>query len=110
MMLGYPAGERPSDTLRPEAFSTTGDAGIRAIQRRFPGARQHQRPFTLHASKQESTVSLVTAKLLQFGLAIPPAAGPGADPVGEAREAERLGFDFVGTSDHPCGTSPSYET
>lgn len=51
----------------------------------------------------------MTAKL-QFGLAIPPAAGPGADPVAQAREAERLGFDFVGTSDHPCGTSPSYET
>jgi alkanesulfonate monooxygenase SsuD/methylene tetrahydromethanopterin reductase-like flavin-dependent oxidoreductase (luciferase family) len=51
----------------------------------------------------------VTAKI-QFGLAIPADAAPGADPVGEAREAERLGFDFVGTSDHPCGTSPSYET
>lgn len=56
MMLGYPAGEHPSDTLRLEVFSTTGDADIRAIARRFPGARQHQRPFTVHATRQESTV------------------------------------------------------
>lgn len=33
-----------------------------------------------------------------------------ADPVGTAREAERLGFDFVSASDHPEGTTPSYET
>jgi probable F420-dependent oxidoreductase len=33
-----------------------------------------------------------------------------ADPVGAAREAERLGFDFVSASDHPVGTTPSYET
>lgn len=32
------------------------------------------------------------------------------DPVGTAREAERLGFDFVSVSDHPCGTHPTYET
>ena len=33
-----------------------------------------------------------------------------ADPVGAARDAERLGFDFVSASDHPVGTTPSYET
>ena len=33
-----------------------------------------------------------------------------ADPVGTARAAERLGFDFVSASDHPAGTVPSYET
>jgi alkanesulfonate monooxygenase SsuD/methylene tetrahydromethanopterin reductase-like flavin-dependent oxidoreductase (luciferase family) len=33
-----------------------------------------------------------------------------ADPVGAAQEAERLGFDFVSASDHPAGTTPSYET
>lgn len=33
-----------------------------------------------------------------------------ADPVGTARVAERLGFDFVSASDHPAGTAPSYET
>jgi len=33
-----------------------------------------------------------------------------ADPVGAARAAERLGFDFVSASDHPIGTTPSYET
>jgi len=32
------------------------------------------------------------------------------DPVGTAREAERFGFDFVSASDHPEGTTPSYET
>jgi len=32
------------------------------------------------------------------------------DPVADAREAERLGFDFVSASDHPAGTTPSYET
>jgi alkanesulfonate monooxygenase SsuD/methylene tetrahydromethanopterin reductase-like flavin-dependent oxidoreductase (luciferase family) len=40
---------------------------------------------------------------LRFGLGIPPGAGPGADPVGAARAAEELGFDFVGTNDHPHG-------
>ncbi|WP_171064078.1 LLM class flavin-dependent oxidoreductase [Actinomadura soli] len=47
---------------------------------------------------------------LQFGLDVPASAAPGSDPVREAAEAERLGFDFVSTSDHPCGTSPSFET
>ena len=40
---------------------------------------------------------------LLFGLGIPAAAAPGADPVGAARAAEELGFDFVGTNDHPHG-------
>jgi probable F420-dependent oxidoreductase len=47
---------------------------------------------------------------LRFGLGIPPGAGPGADPVGAARAAEELGFDFVGTTDHLHGSSPSFET
>lgn len=47
---------------------------------------------------------------LSFGLGIPPGAGPGSDPVGLARRAEELGFDFVSTSDHPSGTDPTYET
>lgn len=46
---------------------------------------------------------------LQFGLAVAPGAGPGADPVGFARRAEELGFDFLSTSDHPCGTEPTFE-
>ncbi|GGS73717.1 hypothetical protein GCM10010176_015710 [Nonomuraea spiralis] len=44
-----------------------------------------------------------------FGLGISTSAGPGADPVGDARAAEELGFDFVSASDHPCGSEPSYE-
>lgn len=47
---------------------------------------------------------------LLFGLGLPASAAPGADPVAQARRAEELGFDFVSTSDHPCGTQPTYET
>lgn len=47
---------------------------------------------------------------LLFGLDLPASAEPGRDPVGEARRAEALGFDFVSTSDHPCGSSPTNET
>jgi alkanesulfonate monooxygenase SsuD/methylene tetrahydromethanopterin reductase-like flavin-dependent oxidoreductase (luciferase family) len=47
---------------------------------------------------------------LLFGLNVPTAAAPGSDPIGEAARAEALGFDFVSSSDHPCGTEPSYET
>lgn len=47
---------------------------------------------------------------LIFGVGVPASAAPGDDPVGLAQEAERLGFDFVSAADHPCGTSPSYET
>ncbi|MFG2003851.1 LLM class flavin-dependent oxidoreductase [Spirillospora sp. NPDC048911] len=32
------------------------------------------------------------------------------DPARDAREAEQLGFDFVSSSDHPCGTEPTHET
>jgi probable F420-dependent oxidoreductase len=44
-----------------------------------------------------------------FGLGIPAAITPATDPVVTAQKAEQLGFDFVSTSDHPCGTEPSYE-
>jgi alkanesulfonate monooxygenase SsuD/methylene tetrahydromethanopterin reductase-like flavin-dependent oxidoreductase (luciferase family) len=47
---------------------------------------------------------------LLFGLDLPAALSAGYDPVASARYAEELGFDFVSTSDHPCGTAPSYET
>jgi alkanesulfonate monooxygenase SsuD/methylene tetrahydromethanopterin reductase-like flavin-dependent oxidoreductase (luciferase family) len=47
---------------------------------------------------------------LIFGVGVPASAAPGADPVRLAQEAERLGFDFVSTADHPCGPDPSYET
>jgi alkanesulfonate monooxygenase SsuD/methylene tetrahydromethanopterin reductase-like flavin-dependent oxidoreductase (luciferase family) len=49
------------------------------------------------------------ARLL-FGVNVPTSAAVGADPVSYARRAEEVGFDFVSTSDHPCGTNPSYET
>ena len=45
-----------------------------------------------------------------FGVDLPTSAAPGADPVALARTAERLGFDFVSASDHPCGPQPTYET
>ncbi|NUW45170.1 LLM class flavin-dependent oxidoreductase [Nonomuraea rhodomycinica] len=44
-----------------------------------------------------------------FGLGISTSAAAGADPVGDARAAEELGFDFVSASDHPCGSAPTYE-
>ncbi|MEU8249928.1 LLM class flavin-dependent oxidoreductase [Nonomuraea sp. NPDC048916] len=44
-----------------------------------------------------------------FGLGISTSAAAGADPVGDARRAESLGFDFVSASDHPCGSEPTYE-
>ena len=47
---------------------------------------------------------------LLFGLGLPASVTPGTDPVAQARRAEELGFDFVSTSDHPCGTQPTYET
>ena len=47
---------------------------------------------------------------LIFGVNVPTAAGPEADPAGLAQEAERLGYDFVSAADHPCGRDPSYET
>src|SRR5882757_854771 len=47
---------------------------------------------------------------LLFGLDLPASAEPGRDPIAEARQAEALGFDFVSTSDHPGGSSPTNET
>jgi hypothetical protein len=47
---------------------------------------------------------------LLIGLGISASAAPGADPVALARRAEALGFDFVSTPDHPCGSQPTYET
>lgn len=47
---------------------------------------------------------------LMFGVSLSTSAAPDADPVGDARTAEALGFDFVSASDHPSGTHPTYET
>jgi alkanesulfonate monooxygenase SsuD/methylene tetrahydromethanopterin reductase-like flavin-dependent oxidoreductase (luciferase family) len=47
---------------------------------------------------------------LLIGINLSTSAAPGADPVADAMRAERLGFDFVSSSDHPCGTQPSFET
>jgi alkanesulfonate monooxygenase SsuD/methylene tetrahydromethanopterin reductase-like flavin-dependent oxidoreductase (luciferase family) len=52
----------------------------------------------------------MSARELRFGLNVPTAAGPGHDPVATAIRAERLGFDFVSSSDHPAGTAPNFET
>jgi alkanesulfonate monooxygenase SsuD/methylene tetrahydromethanopterin reductase-like flavin-dependent oxidoreductase (luciferase family) len=46
---------------------------------------------------------------LLFGLNVSTSAGPGTDPVADARTAEALGFDFVSASDHLHGRSPTYE-
>jgi alkanesulfonate monooxygenase SsuD/methylene tetrahydromethanopterin reductase-like flavin-dependent oxidoreductase (luciferase family) len=47
---------------------------------------------------------------LTIGVNLPTSAAPGADPVADAMRAERLGFDFVSSSDHPCGAQPTFET
>jgi len=47
---------------------------------------------------------------LSFGVGVPALAAPYDDPADFAREAERLGYGFVSAADHPCGSSPSYET
>jgi alkanesulfonate monooxygenase SsuD/methylene tetrahydromethanopterin reductase-like flavin-dependent oxidoreductase (luciferase family) len=47
---------------------------------------------------------------LIFGVNVPPSAAPGHEPLQLATTAERLGYDFVSSNDHPCGTSPNYET
>jgi len=44
-----------------------------------------------------------------LGLNLSTSAAAGADPVAEALEAERLGFDFVSANDHPMGGSPTHE-
>jgi alkanesulfonate monooxygenase SsuD/methylene tetrahydromethanopterin reductase-like flavin-dependent oxidoreductase (luciferase family) len=44
-----------------------------------------------------------------FGLDVSPRLAFG-DPVPRAQRAEALGFDFISTSDHPCGEEPTYET
>lgn len=46
---------------------------------------------------------------LSFGLGIPAAPEPGYDPVAYGQRAEQLGFDFLSVSDHPAGTTASYE-
>jgi alkanesulfonate monooxygenase SsuD/methylene tetrahydromethanopterin reductase-like flavin-dependent oxidoreductase (luciferase family) len=45
-----------------------------------------------------------------FGLDLLATVAAGYDPATEAMRAEELGFDFLSTSDHPCGTVPTYET
>lgn len=45
-----------------------------------------------------------------FGVSVPATVDDTGDgPVERARAAERLGFDFVSTADHPCGTQPTHE-
>ncbi len=45
-----------------------------------------------------------------LGVNVSQSALPGADPVGDARDAEQLGFDFVSCPDHLVGTHPTFET
>jgi alkanesulfonate monooxygenase SsuD/methylene tetrahydromethanopterin reductase-like flavin-dependent oxidoreductase (luciferase family) len=51
----------------------------------------------------------VNVAALRLGLNLSTSAAPGADPVADAIEAERLGFDFVSANDHPMGDSPTQE-
>ncbi len=47
---------------------------------------------------------------LQFGINVSPSTESGSDPVGDARRAEDLGFDFVSANDHLNGVGPRHET
>jgi probable F420-dependent oxidoreductase len=47
---------------------------------------------------------------LQLGVDVSTFAGPNSDPVADAKQAERLGFDFISANDHPEGSQPTYET
>jgi len=47
---------------------------------------------------------------IAFGINLPTDASNGANPAALALRAEELGFDFVSSSDHPCGVQPSFET
>lgn len=47
---------------------------------------------------------------LSIGLNLSTSAADGRDPAAAARDAERLGFDFVCVSDHLHGTHPTFET
>lgn len=49
------------------------------------------------------------SRTLLVGVNVPTSAAPGADPVGLARTAEALGFDFVSSADHPEGSTPTFE-
>jgi alkanesulfonate monooxygenase SsuD/methylene tetrahydromethanopterin reductase-like flavin-dependent oxidoreductase (luciferase family) len=51
-----------------------------------------------------------TTERIRIGVGVPASAAPGDDPVALAVLAERLGYDFVSTSDHPAGTAPTFET
>ena len=44
--------------------------------------------------------------MIKFGLDVPTTT---TDPGAAAQRAEALGYDFVSTSDHPSGTTPSLE-
>ncbi|MGI8615572.1 MAG: LLM class flavin-dependent oxidoreductase [Actinomycetota bacterium] len=46
---------------------------------------------------------------LTLGLNLSTSAATDADPVADALEAERLGFDFVSANDHPMGGSLTHE-
>jgi probable F420-dependent oxidoreductase len=47
---------------------------------------------------------------LRFGIALSTSAAPGADPAGDARAIEELGFDLLTVSDHLHGSHPTFET
>jgi alkanesulfonate monooxygenase SsuD/methylene tetrahydromethanopterin reductase-like flavin-dependent oxidoreductase (luciferase family) len=53
---------------------------------------------------------MTAAPRIQFGLNISTSAATGVDPIALAVRAEQIGYDFVSSSDHPCGSSPSFET
>jgi alkanesulfonate monooxygenase SsuD/methylene tetrahydromethanopterin reductase-like flavin-dependent oxidoreductase (luciferase family) len=49
-------------------------------------------------------------KHLLFGVNVATSAHTGSNPVAEAMRAEALGYGFISSNDHPCGTQPNFET
>jgi alkanesulfonate monooxygenase SsuD/methylene tetrahydromethanopterin reductase-like flavin-dependent oxidoreductase (luciferase family) len=47
---------------------------------------------------------------LLLGVGVPPFARSGDDPLAFVVRADELGFDFVSVSDHPVGSTPTFET
>ncbi len=51
-----------------------------------------------------------TEESFLVGVNVPTSVTECPDPAAYARAAEDAGFDFVSASDHPCGTTPVFET
>ena len=90
---------------------TSGDAGAGASEATSSPWTSGDAPAeAADAAAAEVMARLSAARRPALLLGVDVTTSTSADPVGAARAAERLGLDFVSASDHPVGTTPSYET